>query len=182
MPLPCAHPNCHSLTYAFRSGGRVVPVAAVHRRSQSSRDPGQRHPVHAATAPGSSSSSTSPRSAAAASGCAPLRMRTATARRPTDPVETAAAEFFARALAEQLAQSDVFRITITSFLDAYNFDVRRLMKCCIHHVLPSGHVIPFCAYNVLYREGHVVLPALRDAGVADEAEGDRRPAALVKLA
>ena len=38
------------------------------------------------------------------------------------------------------------------------------MKCCIHHVLPSGHVIPFCAYNVLYREGHVVLPALRDAG------------------
>ena len=59
----------------------------------------------------------------------------------------------------------MFRITITSFLDAYNFDVRRLMKCCIHHVLPSGHVIPFCAYNVLYREGHVVLPALRDAGV-----------------
>jgi hypothetical protein len=35
------------------------------------------------------------------------------------------------------------------------------MKCCIHHVLPSGHVIPFCAYNVLYREGHVVLPALK---------------------
>ena len=67
---------------------------------------------------------------------------------------------------------DVFRITITSFLDAYNFDVRRVMKCCIHHVLPSGHVIPFCAYNVLYRDGHVVLPALRDAGVShDQAAG-----------
>ena len=77
--------------------------------------------------------------------------------------ETAApaAEFFARALAERLNPEDVFRITITSFLDAYNFDVRRLMKCCIHHVLPSGHVIPFCAYNVLYREGHAALPALR---------------------
>ena len=34
------------------------------------------------------------------------------------------------------------------------------MKCCIHHVLPSGHVIPFCAYNVLYREGHLPLPTL----------------------
>lgn len=34
------------------------------------------------------------------------------------------------------------------------------MKCCTHHVLPSGHVIPFCAYNVLYREGHVPLPTL----------------------
>ncbi|HUY91659.1 MAG TPA: hypothetical protein VMV10_23155 [Pirellulales bacterium] len=74
-----------------------------------------------------------------------------------------AQEFFSRALAEQLSPADVFRITITSFLDAYNFDVRRLMKCCIHHVLPSGHVIPFCAYNVLYRDGHVPLPELRDA-------------------
>jgi hypothetical protein len=74
-----------------------------------------------------------------------------------------AQDFFRKALAESLSQSDVFRITITSFLDAYNFDVRRLMKCCIHHVLPSGHVIPFCAYNVLYRDGHVPLPALRDA-------------------
>jgi len=76
------------------------------------------------------------------------------------PLEARAEDFFRRALAEQLAPSDVFRITITSFLDAYNFDVRRLMKCCIHHVLPSGHVIPFCAYNVLYRDGHVPLPAL----------------------
>src|SRR5207253_2750937 len=72
-----------------------------------------------------------------------------------------AGEFFARALAEDLAAADVFRITITSFLDAYNFDVRRVMKCCTHHVLPSGHVIPFCAYNVLYRDGHVPLPALK---------------------
>ena len=80
------------------------------------------------------------------------------AMEPTTRPEAAASEFFARAVAEQLSQADVFRITITSFLDAYNFDVRRLMKCCIHHVLPSGHVIPFCAYNVLYREGQVVLP------------------------
>ena len=26
LPLPCAHPNCHSLTYAYRSGGQVVPL------------------------------------------------------------------------------------------------------------------------------------------------------------
>jgi hypothetical protein len=37
------------------------------------------------------------------------------------------------------------------------------MKCCVHHTLPSGHIIPFCAYNVLYREGHVALPALLEA-------------------
>ena len=27
MPLPCAHPNCHSLAYAYRSGGKVVPLS-----------------------------------------------------------------------------------------------------------------------------------------------------------
>jgi hypothetical protein len=75
-------------------------------------------------------------------------------------IRSIAGEFFGRGLAEELSSADVFRVLITSFLDAYNFDVRRLMKCCIHHILPSGHVVPFCAYNVLYRDGHVPLPAL----------------------
>jgi hypothetical protein len=80
-------------------------------------------------------------------------------------------DFFSRVIAEQLGAENLFRITITSFLDAYNFDVRRVMKCCTHHVLPSGHVIPFCAYNVLYRDGHVPLPALRSATGAPATSG-----------
>src|SRR5262249_34035737 len=165
MPLPCAHPNCHSLTYAFREGGRVVPLSRFidarnhleilangilfsRNRARQLIEQYLAKVNHCGV------------------GCSPNGNGDGA---PADPVEAAASTFFARALAEQLSQSDVFRITITSFLDAYNFDVRRLMKCCIHHVLPSGHVIPFCAYNVLYREGHVVLPALRDAGVLQEA-------------
>jgi uncharacterized radical SAM superfamily Fe-S cluster-containing enzyme len=146
LPLPCAHPNCHSLTYAFRSGGRVVPLSRfIDARNHleilangilfTRNRARQLIEQYLAKVGG------------CGAGCGPS--------------EGAAAEFFALALSEQLAQSDVFRITITSFLDAYNFDVRRLMKCCIHHVLPSGHVIPFCAYNVLYREGHAALPALK---------------------
>jgi 7,8-dihydro-6-hydroxymethylpterin dimethyltransferase len=157
MPLPCAHPNCHSLTYAFRSEGQVTPLmrfidarkhldilanGILFNRNRA-RQLIERYLARIGCGV----------------GCLPEQDG------ETDP---AATEFFNRALAEQLSQADVFRITITSFLDAYNFDVRRLMKCCIHHVLPSGHVIPFCAYNVLYREGHAVLPALRDAGVACE--------------
>ena len=72
-----------------------------------------------------------------------------------------AEDFFAKAIEKQLGSKQLLRITITSFLDAYNFDVRRVMKCCTHHVLPSGHIIPFCAYNVLYRNGHVPLPSLK---------------------
>lgn len=72
-----------------------------------------------------------------------------------------AEDFFERALTEELAPEDVFRITTTSFMDAYNFDVRQLMKSCVHHLLPTGHIIPFSAYNVLYRDGHVPLPTLQ---------------------
>ncbi len=154
LPLPCAHPNCHSLTYAYRSGGAIVPLPRfIDARNHldvlangilfSRNRARQLIESYLSKFPGCGVS------------CLP----------PMDgEFAEAAGSFFARAMAEELSQSDVFRITITSFLDAYNFDVRRLMKCCIHHVLPTGHVIPFCAYNVLYREGHAVLPALRDAG------------------
>jgi hypothetical protein len=71
-----------------------------------------------------------------------------------------ASEFLSRAMRKQLDPEDMFRITTTSFMDAYNFDIRQLMKSCVHHLLPSGHIIPFSAYNVLYRDGHVELPAL----------------------
>ncbi|HUQ68175.1 MAG TPA: hypothetical protein VM165_01555, partial [Planctomycetaceae bacterium] len=86
--------------------------------------------------------------------------KTGATRPGSQGLAAAAEEFFQRALTEQLDPEDVFRITITSFLDAYNFDVRRVMKCCVHNVLPSGHVIPFCAYNTLYRTGIVPLPEL----------------------
>lgn len=78
-------------------------------------------------------------------------------------------EFFAKAIEKQIGSKQMLRITITSFLDAYNFDVRRVMKCCTHHVLPSGHIIPFCAYNVLYRNGHVPLPDLKNPLVSNIA-------------
>ena len=96
-----------------------------------------------------------------------------------DPIDELAEEFFRRALAEQLDPEDVFRVTITSFLDVYNFDLRRLMKCCIHHVLPSGHVVPFCAYNVLYREGHVPLPTLEKLSCQEQTQA--APSPLVQL-
>jgi hypothetical protein len=80
-------------------------------------------------------------------------------------------EFIVKALAETLNGAEVFRITLTAFLDAHTFDTRRVMKCCLAHLLPTGHVVPFCAYNTLYRDGHVPLPPLADS--------TRRPLALV---
>ncbi len=161
LPLPCAHPNCHSLTYAYRSGGEVLPLprfidARNHLEILAngilfSRNRA-RQLIEQYLAKLVSCCESFPSTNGAGGSL------------PTEPLPAAATEFLDRAIRENLHPEDVFRITITSFLDVYNFDVRRLMKCCTHHVLPSGHVIPFCAYNVLYREGHVALPALRAAG------------------
>ena len=47
----------------------------------------------------------------------------------------------------------VFQVAIKDFLDAYTFNVKQVMKCCVAVMTPDGRAIPFCAYNsVGYRE------------------------------
>ncbi len=44
---------------------------------------------------------------------------------------------------------------IMHFMDLYNYDVQRVMRCNIHYGLPDGRLIPFCTFNILedvYRE------------------------------
>ncbi|UGV41463.1 radical SAM protein [Methanococcoides orientis] len=43
-------------------------------------------------------------------------------------------------------------ISVHAFMDEYNFDLERSKKCCITEILPNGQMIPFCVYNILYRE------------------------------
>ena len=41
------------------------------------------------------------------------------------------------------------------FMDLYNYDIERVMKCNIHYALPENKIVPFCAFNVIpewYRE------------------------------
>jgi uncharacterized radical SAM superfamily Fe-S cluster-containing enzyme len=53
----------------------------------------------------------------------------------------------------QLGKESFFLVHVHGFMDEHTFDVKRLMKCCIHELLPDGRAVPFCAYNVLgYRE------------------------------
>ncbi len=35
------------------------------------------------------------------------------------------------------------------FMDLYNYDVERVMRCNIHYLMPDGRVVPFCTFNVL---------------------------------
>ncbi|MDD5103238.1 MAG: radical SAM protein [Candidatus Peribacteraceae bacterium] len=47
---------------------------------------------------------------------------------------------------------NLFRISITSFLDAYNFDLKAMQKECVHVITPDGRKIPFSAYNMIHRK------------------------------
>jgi len=170
LPLPCAHPNCHQIAIAYRHDGTATPVTrfidananfdllanGISFTRERGRDLIQQYLA---------------RSVCCGGNCSAQRMTNDQAPMTNEiqnlkskiQNDSPAEDFFAGVLSERLGAENLFRITITSFLDAYNFDVRRVMKCCTHHVLPSGHVIPFCAYNVLYRDGHVPLPRLKSS-------------------
>jgi 7,8-dihydro-6-hydroxymethylpterin dimethyltransferase len=47
---------------------------------------------------------------------------------------------------------NTFRISITSFIDAYNFDLKSMQKECVHIITPDLKKIPFSAYNMIYRK------------------------------
>ncbi|MFV2015471.1 MAG: hypothetical protein ACC656_08600, partial [Candidatus Heimdallarchaeota archaeon] len=49
---------------------------------------------------------------------------------------------------------NVKMITIKPFMNAWDFDVRRIMKCCVHEVTEDKKLIPFCAYNAIYRKNY----------------------------
>lgn len=46
---------------------------------------------------------------------------------------------------------NTFRITISSFVDKYNFDLKSMQKECIHIITKDLKRIPFSAYNILHR-------------------------------
>ena len=46
---------------------------------------------------------------------------------------------------------NTFRITISSFIDIYNFDAKSIKKECVHVITPDLKRIPFSAYNMLHR-------------------------------
>jgi uncharacterized radical SAM superfamily Fe-S cluster-containing enzyme len=181
-PLPCAHPNAHTLAYAFRAGKQVVPLARFvdldsHLDLLSGRITFNRERAReligeylSRAACGSDCGCYDPNSLPILeNGRDYSSGREGASASP--PVERSIAEqFFTRALTEDLAPEDMFRITTTSFMDAYNFDIRQEMKACVHFVLPSGHIIPFSAYNLLYRTGRGPLPPLRKEFTAEGAE------------
>jgi uncharacterized radical SAM superfamily Fe-S cluster-containing enzyme len=149
-PLPCAHPNCHMMCYLYRGGEQPVSISRlidVEKHMDLIANSIVYTPARARLLVAKYLDN------AGGCGCGPGAC---------GPAEPGLNEFVVKALAEKLSGAEVFRITLTAFLDVHNFDTRRVMKCCLAHLLPSGHMVPFCAYNTLYRDGYLKLPPLAE--------------------
>ncbi len=48
--------------------------------------------------------------------------------------------------------TNTFRISVTSFVDKYNFDLKSMQKECVHILTEDLRRIPFSAYNMFYRD------------------------------
>ncbi len=73
---------------------------------------------------------------------------------------------------ENIGYDNVFRVLIMAFMDAVNFDVRAMKKSCVHIAQPDGRLIPFEAFNLLYRDGRRQILDQRRA----EVDLELRPA------
>lgn len=61
--------------------------------------------------------------------------------------------FYLKSRAEKIeyVSENTFRISITSFVDAHNFDMKSMQKECVHVITPELRKIPFSAYNMFHR-------------------------------
>ncbi|MGL5439493.1 MAG: radical SAM protein [Filifactoraceae bacterium] len=51
----------------------------------------------------------------------------------------------------KFVDENTFRISVSSFVDKYNFDMKSIQKECVHIITPDLKRIPFSAYNMIHR-------------------------------
>lgn len=52
----------------------------------------------------------------------------------------------------KFVDENTFRISVSAFVDRYNFDIKSVQKECVHFITPDLKRIPFSTFNMLYRE------------------------------
>jgi hypothetical protein len=142
IPVPCPYPTCSACTYAFVDGDQVVPIPRLvdvddyldfvtNRAAPELSDEIQQavEALWSMAATMGTDKTTDDLACVACGINVPL---------PADP---------------EFLRQHFFLVQVHSFMDEYTFDLKRLMKCCVHELLPDGRAVPFCAYNNLgYRE------------------------------
>ena len=142
QPVPCPHPICCACTYAFLDGDQVIPIPRlvdvddyldfVTNRTLPDLSMELQPVLEALWSMAAVAGSDKTTGALSCVACNSAMALTSKA---------------------ELSAENFFVVQVHGFMDEHNFDTKRLMKCCVHQLLPDGRAVPFCAYNSLgYRE------------------------------
>ena len=141
-PVPCPHPDCSACTYALIDGEQVIPITRLLNVDDYLDFATNRTVVDL-------SSELQPvletlwSMAAVMGGEKTTRALAHAALGIRNP----------SSLTSRQLRESFFTVQVHGFMDEHNFDLKRLMKCCVHQLLPDGRAVPFCAYNNLgYRQ------------------------------
>jgi 7,8-dihydro-6-hydroxymethylpterin dimethyltransferase len=144
VPVPCCFPTCQSNTYLYLSDEGVVPLPRVLNVDENLDYITNRAvPDLAPLNPDVRQALEALWSSAAVPGTAALLGR----------FRCAGDECLTLGWSDLALKQRLFQISIKDFMDAWTFNVKQVMKCCVGVLVPDGRLIPFCAYNTVgYRE------------------------------
>jgi uncharacterized radical SAM superfamily Fe-S cluster-containing enzyme len=136
VPIPCPHPTCSAVTYVYTDNEQITPITRIinvddyldYFKNQIITD-------------------LTPLTKGALEG---LWSASATPGTEKATIDVACACGLPMLDLGELEQQ-ITMIGVHAFMDPYNFDLKRARKCCIHQILPSGKMVPFCVYNNLKR-------------------------------
>ena len=141
FPVPCPHPTCSACTYAFKDDNPIIPIARLVNVEDYLDFITNRTVIDFSEEMKSSLESL-------------WSMATIMGGEKTNnAVSCVTCNFSLPSLDAKSLKERFFMVQVHAFMDEYSFDLKRLMKCCVHQLLPDGRAIPFCAYNNLgYRQ------------------------------
>jgi uncharacterized radical SAM superfamily Fe-S cluster-containing enzyme len=172
VPVPCCMPTCNFVTYAMIDGDAVTPITRIldigfyldylKNRTMPALNDDLLRTLEKLWS--SSAQIGSDRDAAMIAGISTNGGSSGYAAR--EAVREAQYETFAAARCQSCHShlplsahvprdlaKHVFMVNTRDFMDAWTFNVKNVMKCCVEFLTPDGRMIPFCAYNTVgYRE------------------------------
>jgi uncharacterized radical SAM superfamily Fe-S cluster-containing enzyme len=142
IPMPCPHPVCSASTIAFVDGQEVIPIPRIINVDDYLDFITNRSTPNITAELQPAFETLWSMSLAVGS------------EKMAQSLECVACGINLPAnLIESIPQGSFMWIHVHGFMDEHTFDIKRLMKCCVHQLLPDGRAVPFCAYNNLpYRE------------------------------
>ncbi len=160
VPLPC-HPEHISIGYGVKMNGKVVPVTSLISREDFLK--------------GAENSVTFERNKALKQQFFKV-FSLGTYNESAPSALKAMLCCLPKIQAPDLSYDDVFRVTIISFMDKYDFCITAIKRSCIHFVEPNK-IYPFETYNMFYRDG-TIKPDGMGCGTGPKPVATPKPGAI----